>query len=94
MDLALALGMTVGDLLERTSDRELDGWVAYAKKRGLPQRRQELYLAQVAKVQGGGKIDAYLLRPAGNDDAEQADADKLERFLKARGTPVIRGDKG
>jgi hypothetical protein len=84
MDLALALGQpSVTRMLDAMTDADLDGWVAYAKKRGLPQRRQELYLAQVAQVSGGGKLDAYLLRPAGNEEEPQATAEDFARVADA-----------
>lgn len=71
MDLALALtGMTVGEMLERMTDQELAGWVAYARKNGLPQKRQELYLAQVAQVSGGGKLETYMLKTGTQEEAE------------------------
>jgi hypothetical protein len=89
MDLALALGQpSVTRMLEAMTDQDLDGWVAYAKKNGLPQKRQELYLAQVAQVSGGGKLDAYLLRRAENE------ATPADHFLRIAGATVSKGKKG
>lgn len=48
MDLALELGMTVTELSQRMTERELGQWVAYHARKRLPTRRLELYLAQIA----------------------------------------------
>lgn len=73
MDLALALGQpSVTRMLDAMTDRDLDGWAAYAKKHGLPQKRQELYLAQVAQGTRGGALSDYLLRPAGEQPLEKS----------------------
>jgi len=93
MDLALALGEpSVTRMLDAMTDRDLDGWVAYAKKNGLPQKRQELYLAQVAQVTGGGKLDAYLLGRKAENDApmEEGTAEHFVRIADA----TARGDRG
>jgi len=50
MDLALAFGLPVGVLSRLLTERELWEWDAYARKKMLPQRRLELYLAQISKV--------------------------------------------
>jgi hypothetical protein len=93
MDLALALGQpSVTRMLEAMTDQDLDGWVAYAKKNGLPQKRQELYLAQVAQVSGGGKLDAYLLRRAENEATP--DEGTADHFLRIAGATVSKGKKG
>lgn len=95
MELALALtGMTVGEMLERMTDRELDGWVAYARKHGLPQKRQELYLAQVAQVGGGGKLETYVLRSGGEREEEQVAT--LAGLAKVGGANVhyVKVEKG
>lgn len=46
MDLSLALGRPLDDLTERDFAR----WSRYARRRMLPQRRIELYLAQIAML--------------------------------------------
>lgn len=61
MDLALELGMTVGDLKRRMTVAELAEWYAYARKKLLPTRRIEHYLAQIAQVQAGGSLGEYLV---------------------------------
>lgn len=48
MDLALAFGMPVGVLSRLMTERELARWIAYMRKRKLPQVRIESYLAQIA----------------------------------------------
>ncbi len=88
MDLALALGQpSVTRMLDAMTDADLDGWVAYAKKNGLPQKRQELYLAQVAQMQGmqGGKpLHEYLLKPAQNEaESGEGTADHFARIAAA-----------
>lgn len=61
MDLALELGMTVGELKCRLTGAELADWLAYARKKLLPTRRLEHYLAQVAQMFAGGSRDDYLI---------------------------------
>lgn len=61
MDLALELGMPVGSMKATMTTRELGMWSVYAAKKGLPSRRRELYLAQIARMTGGGELDDYLL---------------------------------
>ena len=93
MDLALALGQpSVSRMLDAMTDGDLDGWAAYAKKNGLPQKRQELYLAQVAQAQGGGKLADYLLRPAENEAAQ--DAGSAEHFMRVASAAAPKGKKG
>lgn len=63
MDLALELGMTVGELSHRMTERELIRWQKYASKKMLPARRVEFYMAQVALMIGrtmGGNSQATL----------------------------------
>lgn len=51
MELALALGgMTVEELEERMTERELHGWMHFMSRRRWPMRRFEMYLAQIAHV--------------------------------------------
>lgn len=50
MDLALHLGMTAGGLSSCMPEAELREWQDYARRRLLPMRRIELYLAQLALV--------------------------------------------
>jgi len=50
MDLALEFGLPVGVLSRLLTERELWEWDRYARKRMLPTRRLELYLAQIAHV--------------------------------------------
>lgn len=46
MELSLALGRPIGTMPERDFAR----WRRYAARRGLPTRRLELYLAQIAML--------------------------------------------
>jgi hypothetical protein len=46
--LALELGRTVAELCDDLTVSELRDWQAYARKKLLPKRRVELYLAQIA----------------------------------------------
>lgn len=48
MDLALHLGMTLDDLKKRLSEKEFLKWDRYSTRYMLPQRRLEVYLAQIA----------------------------------------------
>jgi hypothetical protein len=61
MDLALELGMPAQQLRETMTELELALWVEYARKKFLPTRRIEVYLAQIAKAMAGGTIADYLL---------------------------------
>jgi hypothetical protein len=48
--LALALHMTVDELLDRTSSQELSEWWAYCSIEPLPNERQEMLLADIAAI--------------------------------------------
>lgn len=48
--LALALRMTVDELLDRTSSQELSEWRAYCSIEPLPNERQEMLLANIAAI--------------------------------------------
>lgn len=48
--LALALRMTVDELLDRTSSQELSEWRAYCSIEPLPNERQEVLLANIAAI--------------------------------------------
>lgn len=63
MDLALELGMTVGELRARMTVQEFAGWLVYARRRLLPTRRIEHYLAQLAQIAvgHGSKLGDFLL---------------------------------
>lgn len=60
MDLALELHMTVEQLKASMTEGEFVMWQHYARKKMLPARRHELYMAQVAQVTAGGRLDAFL----------------------------------
>lgn len=86
MDLAAQLGTTASGLSRGMTERELGDWTLYAKRRMLPQRRLELYLAQIAMMVGvcmSGRKDAklsdYLFDPPEDDhgDDEEPDADEV-----------------
>lgn len=85
MDLAIELGAgSVHQLMQRMPADELAGWWQYAQKRLLPSRRIELYLAQLAQIQAGGKLDDFLLKPA-TPEAEAPTADESAAFLGSVG---------
>lgn len=48
MDLALEQHTSVAELTGSMTERELGQWLRYAAQKMLPQRRLELYLAQIA----------------------------------------------
>lgn len=68
MELALSLGTPYEVLAARMTERELIGWANYARKRMLPLRRFELYLARLCMIcdtawggRQGARLDDYLL---------------------------------
>ena len=72
--------MPAGALARAMPEREFRDWQRYAARRMLPQRRVEMYLAQIAmliaKTAGGaaGKgLDDFLLDPPPDEDAGPAD---------------------
>lgn len=79
MDLSLALGRPIGDMPER----EFVRWQRYARRRMLPQRRIELYLAQIAlliaRTMGGSDADLsdFLFDP--KPEAEQIDIEAMRK---------------
>lgn len=96
MDLALHMGMTTAGLRRAMTERELREWQAYAARRMLPQRRIELYLAQialvVAKASGGAKDAAladFLFDP--EDEAPESGADALEQAKEFFGFAPRKG---
>ena len=65
MDLALELHMTVAELKQSMTEGEFVLWQHYARKKMLPARRLEMYLAQVAQVTAGGSLRDFILdRPS------------------------------
>lgn len=96
MDLALHMGMTTAGLKRAMTERELREWQAYAARRMLPQRRTELYLAQialvVAKAMGGAKdatLGDFLFDP--EEDEPEGNADPLEQAKEFFGFAPRKG---
>lgn len=86
MDLALALGQPGHHALaRRMTEAEFREWQDYASKRMLPQRRIELYMAQLAyymdRLNGARNrsIEDYLFDPV-SPDAESTAEDEVEFF--------------
>ena len=81
MDLALEFRLPVGVLSGILTERELRAWDRYDKRYHLPQRRLELYLAQIARyiaaTMGGSKapLSAFLFDPPGEGAAVPFDED-------------------
>lgn len=75
MDLALELGLPVSEMVSRMTAGEIANWGAYARKHGLPHRRRDIYLAQIAQVTAGGKLSDYLLK---SGDAEEETEETAE----------------
>lgn len=74
MDLAAQLGVTADGLARTMTETEFVEWQHYANKRMLPQRRLELYLAQIAMLiaahMGGvknAKLSDYMFDPSSDD---------------------------
>ena len=87
MDLAAQLGMTAAGLSGSMTERELWQWQRYAARRMLPQRRIEMYLAQialvVAKCMGGAKdasLADFLFDPE-PDGGDAGDLDEAKEFF-------------
>jgi hypothetical protein len=55
MDLALEMGCTAEELAHRMTEAELHRWAVYARKKRLPSRRMEYYLAGVMAMLSNGK---------------------------------------
>jgi hypothetical protein len=94
MDLALQIGMTADGLKRAMTEREFRQWVRYAGRRMLPQRRIEMYLAQIAQVivrtMGGrpaAELAEFLFDPQpdpGDDmDTEATSAEDVAAFFGA-----------
>lgn len=89
MDIALELGQPVGVLSRRMPLAELLDWQAYTRKRLLPSRRVEFYLAQIAlliaQTMGGArnaKLTDFLLEPQ-PQQVVTVDDDQLEHLIEA-----------
>jgi hypothetical protein len=63
-DLALALGKSIKEI-KALDEQELNRWILYRDKFMFPQRRIELYLANLARLTAGGElsIDEFLFDP-------------------------------
>jgi hypothetical protein len=86
MDLALELGQPIEVLARTMTEREFRLWALYAKRKLLPTRRMEVYLAQVAQViaaaMGGAKqvsISDYLIRMDYQEPAEVIDIEEVRK---------------
>jgi hypothetical protein len=99
MDLALELGQPL-TVIARMSERELARWARYIARRGLPMRRLELGLAQIAKLIGetmggmeGVSIDDFLFyqRQEEGDD-EELTAEELEELKAGIGFAPEKND--
>lgn len=80
----MGLGVPAEHLAARMTEREFVAWQRYAARRMLPQRRLELYLAQIAmliaKTMGGhtdATLDDYCFDPADSEPAQALDDDEL-----------------
>lgn len=95
MDLALEVGQAnLGAFARSLPERDFRSWMAYNRRRGLPSRRLELYLAQIAlmvmRAAGAENLllsdflfdekdsDADALPPNGEEDELQDVMDALE----------------
>jgi hypothetical protein len=83
LDLAATLGTSADELARTLTETELSDWQAYAHRRMLPQRRLELYLAQIAmliaKTMGGAqnvRLTDFMFDPAGPDIADEMTAEE------------------
>lgn len=83
MALALEFGLPIGQL-ELMPEAEFVRWMRYSMTKGLPSRRVEIYLAQIAfwiaRTMGGvgdKTIADYLLDQA--DEVPIAEGDELEQ---------------
>jgi hypothetical protein len=95
MDLALEFGIDVETLKRTMSERSVRRWNRYALRKLLPQRRLEMYLAQIALVIrttcGDGKkrytLSDFLFKEQILDDDEDDDddVDDLEATKEAFG---------
>lgn len=89
MDLALEMGVPYERLAEEMTEREFRQWVKYAKTKGLPARRNEVYMAQVswvlARVMGGNdsaKLEDFMFDF--EDESQEGEVD-LEAAKEAFG---------
>lgn len=80
------------------TESEFFEWQAYASKRMLPQRRLELYLAQIAMMiavhSGGAKnarLSDYMFDPAPKDDEDGDEASVEEAVAFFGFNPINKG---
>jgi len=84
MDLALEFGLPVGVLSRLLTEREFRAWDRYARRKMLPSRRVELYLAQIARyiaqTMGGADapLSAFLFDPQ-PDAPDEVDLDEMKK---------------
>ena len=88
-DLALELGMTVGELSEQMEESELRAWQNYSRQRWLPGRRLELLLANIARM----SADADSIVPFVFDPALARSADAEGGGNRRDGGQRLRGDR-
>jgi len=89
-DLALEFGMPAETLARQMSERELQAWSRRAATHGLPHRRLEWLLAQVAfviaKVNGAKDVTIkdFMLRSVEHSDPSDLEAAKVAFGFKPR----------
>jgi hypothetical protein len=95
MDLALHLGMTTAGLARSMSERELRDFQRYDARRGLPLRRIELYLAQIAMYvvqMASGKqqrLDDFIFKPRADEASGDADDEPTLEDIAAQFGGVV-----
>lgn len=98
MDLALALGAgSVARMQAIMPLDELAAWRQYSDARGLPGRRQELYLGRIAQLTAGGRLDEFLLpyrAEAREEEVRVPPVAAAAAALAAGGARVIRIVRG
>lgn len=95
MDLALELGMTVADLSQQMTERELMQWQRYRMQKMFPVRRMELYSAQlgmiIARTMGNStnaKLADFILEVDIPDDTPMTDEELAELKAEIGFNPV------
>lgn len=89
MDLALQMGVPARSLARHLTEAEFQDWRVYAARRMLPQRRLELYLAQIAMLvaksgriaKNGATLDDYLFDPPDIEGDDEPTADEEIAFF-------------
>ncbi|MEO8630197.1 MAG: hypothetical protein ABI612_19180 [Betaproteobacteria bacterium] len=99
--MALELGMTVGELAYRMTEREFLNWMRYSNRKGLPSQRMQLQLGLIslviARVMGGNEeavLDDFLFTEKQQIKEMKSDEAAMALGAIAGGVGIVKLGQG